>query len=336
MRLFLQLACIMALGLSACAEPINRYCPVGKEPIVQSAGTIMYGGHEIGFCCPGCDDMFLAWDAKRRDEFVQLALAGREPGLQKVEQGAKPSGQAANGWAYTLQSCPVSGHEINGDPVVLMHEGREIRFCCEDCVSEFQLSPGRYLAKIDEQMIAQQRLHYPLTTCVLSGESMIEQGTFTGVDVIYRNRLVRFCCERCAGKFAADPNPVLAELDAKIAERQRKSYPLQTCLISGNELGSMGEPVERFCMNRLVRFCCASCIDTFEKNPVTSMAKLDRAYAERQRASANKVCPVSGEQLDEDAIELVAGDRLVRFCCERCAGKFKANPEKYLPALGSE
>lgn len=56
------------------AEPVNAMCPIGKEPIVSSAGTVEYKGKTIGLCCPGCGEAFLAWDEARKDEFVALAV----------------------------------------------------------------------------------------------------------------------------------------------------------------------------------------------------------------------------------------------------------------------
>ena len=34
-------------------------------------------------------------------------------------------------------------------PPVLIYEGREIKFCCKDCVADFKKEPLKYLAKID-------------------------------------------------------------------------------------------------------------------------------------------------------------------------------------------
>ncbi len=35
-----------------------------------------------------------------------------------------------------------------GDPIVLNHEGREVRFCCKGCVKPFEEDPGEYLANV--------------------------------------------------------------------------------------------------------------------------------------------------------------------------------------------
>ena len=36
-----------------------------------------------------------------------------------------------------------------GDPIVITHEGREVRFCCAGCVPKFKAEPAKYLAMLD-------------------------------------------------------------------------------------------------------------------------------------------------------------------------------------------
>ncbi|MCG3181239.1 MAG: hypothetical protein BIFFINMI_03614 [Phycisphaerae bacterium] len=56
------------------------------------------------------------------------------------------------------------------------------------------------------------------------------------------------------------------------------SYPLDVCVVSGDELGGeMGPPVIYHYQGREVRFCCKSCIPEFEKDPAKYLAKLDAA-----------------------------------------------------------
>lgn len=54
-------------------------------------------------------------------------------------------------------------------------------------------------------------------------------------------------------------------------------YPLETCIVSGKPLGSMGEPVVIQHDGREVRFCCDHCIPKFRKNPEQFLSKLDPA-----------------------------------------------------------
>ena len=52
------------------------------------------------------------------------------------------------------------------------------------------------------------------------------------------------------------------------------SYPLTTCIVSGEKLDSMGEPHVFTHEGKEVRLCCKSCLDDFNKEPAKYMAKL--------------------------------------------------------------
>jgi len=53
---------------------------------------------------------------------------------------------------YTLKTCVVSGEKLGEmvKPVMYVHEGREIKFCCKDCIKDFKKDPAKYVKKIDE------------------------------------------------------------------------------------------------------------------------------------------------------------------------------------------
>lgn len=51
-------------------------------------------------------------------------------------------------------------------------------------------------------------------------------------------------------------------------------YPLKTCIVSGESLGSMGKPVTKVYKDQEVKFCCKSCIKKFDKNPEKYLSKL--------------------------------------------------------------
>lgn len=53
-------------------------------------------------------------------------------------------------------------------------------------------------------------------------------------------------------------------------------YPIDTCVVSDEKLGSMGEPVEVVHKGTTVKFCCDSCIPEFNKDPDTYIAKLKK------------------------------------------------------------
>jgi YHS domain-containing protein len=204
--------------------------------------------------------------------FVAAGALLLTAGLVQGEEEKKWGGDV-----YPLATCPVSGQKLGsmGDPVVYRHEGREIRFCCGGCVDPFKKESAEYLEKIDAKIVEQQVDRYPLETCVVSGQKLGEMGD--PYNYVYKNRLVRFCCGGCKGQLKAEPAKFIKKLDEAVVEEQKENYPLETCVVSGQKLGSMGDPVEYVHANRLVRFCCAGCTDSFEKEPVKYMTAIDEA-----------------------------------------------------------
>ena len=262
--------------------PVNAMCPIGQEPIVEGVPTIEYKGETIGFCCPGCDEEFMGWDEAKRDAFVAQAKAGTEPGQAHAENKPGATAKTMKSQPYTLGTCPVSGEALGsmGDAIVKEYEGRKVRFCCSMCVPRFEKDPEAYFAKIDAQMIADQLPYYPTDTCVVSGESLSENGEDTAINMIYANRLVRLCCNMCKKDFKQDPGAYIAKLDKAAADAQRPNYPLEKCMIGG-KLGSMGEPSEIVLAGRLVRFCCSMCEPKVIENPAKYLAQLDEAWAKQ-------------------------------------------------------
>jgi YHS domain-containing protein len=55
-----------------------------------------------------------------------------------------------------------------------------------------------------------------------------------------------------------------------------KPYPLPTCVVSGNELGSMGKPITKVYDGQEIKFCCKPCIKKFEANPGKYLPKLKK------------------------------------------------------------
>jgi len=182
---------------------------------------------------------------------------------------------------YPLKFDPLGDSLVNVDkPIVIVHEGRELRFATEENLKKFKNDPDKYLADVDKKIIAQQKPTYPLETCVVSGQKLGKMGE--PVDFVYGNRLVRFCCAGCKGALKKDPANYFAKIDAAVIEAQKADYPMETCVISGEELGEMGEPVDYIIGTRLVRFCCKGCVKMFEKNPAKHLATIDAHRGENE------------------------------------------------------
>src|SRR5215471_4640197 len=63
---------------------------------------------------------------------------------QNTEKKPKP---------YTLKTCVVSGEKLGemGKPEVYVYEGREVKFCCKDCIKDFKKDPAKYVKKIEAE-----------------------------------------------------------------------------------------------------------------------------------------------------------------------------------------
>ncbi len=203
--------------------------------------------------------------------------------------GTPQSGAKANGSPYPLATCPVSGKPLGESPAILVMEdknnpfndGREIRFCCPNCIDAFKKEPGKYLPAVDEAIVALEKPRYPLKTCVVMTEDTIpgpgEPDADKVRELVVLNDLVRICCPGCAKKIKKDPAKYLADISAAAIAAQRASYPLTTCPVSGEALDA--DAAEITIGERLVKLCCMGCAEKARAQPLKVFAKLDAASA---------------------------------------------------------
>lgn len=192
---------------------------------------------------------------------------------------------------YPLAYCVVTGDALDamGGAIDHVHEGRHIQFCCDSCKEEFIANPEKWIETIDRKILEQQIARYPLQNCMVSGEKLGSMGS--PVDIVVANRLVRLCCPNCEKTVRANPGKYIEQLDAAAIEAQRADYPSDTCIVSGEKLGSQGKIKEIVYAGRLVRLCCPSCAKQFNANPRGYLKKLDGAPSEpssRPAASAEE------------------------------------------------
>ena len=77
------------------------------------------------------------------------------------------------------------------------------------------------------------------------------------------------------------------------APAKEDNYPLETCVVSGEKLGSMGEAVAYKHEGRTVKFCCSHCVGTFKEDPAKYLKKLDEAAAKKDGATTQ---PAEGHE----------------------------------------
>lgn len=130
----------------------------------------------------------------------------------------------------------------------------------------------------EEAPMVEAKDSYPLTTCPITGAELGSMGD--PIIETIEGREVRFCCAGCPDKFKANLEENFAKMDAAIVEAQSASYPVDFCLVSGDELGGdHGEIIDLVVDNRLFKVCCKSCISDLEAAPGDFAAMLDKALA---------------------------------------------------------
>ena len=194
-----------------------------------------------------------------------------------VRADDKPAPKPVKSQPYPLATCIVSGKSLGDKPVVKQIDSREVRFCCDQCPTKFESDKAAYFKKIDAQIVEQQLKHYPLTTCVVMPDDELNAPDIN-VNYVSANRLVRFCCPDCIKAFNADPAKYFTKIDEAVIKQQKDAYPLDTCPVSGEKLGGMGEPVTKVYGVAMVKFCCNGCVAKFETDYTTYMAKVTDAW----------------------------------------------------------
>lgn len=116
--------------------------------------------------------------------------------------------------------------------------------------------------------------------------------------------------------------------------RQRDSYYLATCPISGEELGGMGEPVIKIYDGREVRFCCKGCVSKFEKDKTANLAKLDEKMTKDQLPRYPlSTSLISGKDLPKKPVDFIHNNRLIRLIDAQEKERFLKEPVRYLVEL---
>lgn len=79
--------------------------------------------------------------------------------------------------------------------------------------------------------------------------------------------LLAFGLVSCATTPAPAGAPPVAREAAKKAPPKPKPYPLETCLVTGDDLDEMDERVSTVYDGQVFEFCCKPCLKKFHQNP---------------------------------------------------------------------
>lgn len=80
------------------------------------------------------------------------------------------------------------------------------------------------------------------------------------------------------------------QTESAVIAKARAEYPLKKCLVSDEDLGSMGDSIpyihrEAGKPDRVVFFCCEGCTDDFKADPAKFLKKLDDAAKSKPGAA---------------------------------------------------
>jgi hypothetical protein len=179
---------------------------------------------------------------------------------------------------YPLENCFILDQPLDR-VVMIMDRGREIRVCCKECRDRYFQEAYTVLARINEQIVQEQRPHYPLKTCVVDDKPLQEKAT---VELVFRNRLFRLCSEKCGDALQKQPAKCFGKLDFSVIESQKPNYPLRTCLVTGKPLGDTA--FDYVIANRLVRLSSLEQVSPFNRTPAKYLQKLTEASAARAKS----------------------------------------------------
>jgi hypothetical protein len=98
------------------------------------------------------------------------------------------------------------------------------------------------------------------------------------------------------------------------------------CPVSGQKLGSHGDPVKATVGEQTVFLCCKGCVG--KDIPKENWSKVLQTMA-----AAQGVCPVMKRALPKKPASLVVDGRTVFVCCKPCIAKVQADPKKYVAVV---
>ncbi|MGE3173605.1 MAG: hypothetical protein AB7O97_13355 [Planctomycetota bacterium] len=282
-------------------------CPVSGKPLDTHGGPVdlVLDGTLVRFCCRHCTK--LGADPRALVDLVR-ATAHNQQLLD-----------------YPLDTCIVSGRPLGENQVTVMYGTTMVKFCCQGCADRFAETPHRWLPRLQAgtanewiQVDAPAR-----TTCIVTGKPLGDGAvTFT-----VKDRTWSTCCEKCKIRVEGNPLGYIEKLEQELRTAGAADYPLDTCPISGETLGSMGAPVELVLDGTLVRLCCDKCAARAKAKTADVVRAVRTAALRRQLADYPLgTCAVSGEPLGEDTVTAMVGTTVVRLCSERCVETLQQRP----------
>jgi len=198
-----------------------------------------------------------------------------------------------------VETCPVTGEEIQNKDVNSQFFGRTVYFCCAECLAEAKKSPAAYIKETQAEQVAATK-DLPKS-------------------------------EGHHGDHDAQNPKESGKQESKGAEQKflGKGDGIETCPVTG-------DPVNKELKNevngRVFYVCCEGCADVVKKNPELFLKPVEGEKKEQAflgKGDGVETCPVTGEPVDKDLKGEVDGQTFY-VCCAGCIDVVKKNPAAYL------
>lgn len=246
-------------------------------------------------------------------------------------QGQKSTLTQADQLQIAVQKiCPVTGEALGsmGEPIKVQVGEQVAYLCCKGCQGK-ELN-AEHWKSIQTNIAAAQG------TCPIMGKPVTADMKSTVVN----GQQVFVCCPPCIAKIQADVEGSLKKVNASYvsyitAERQANSDQLHAkaqgiCPVTGEKLGSMGQPIKvKVGENEVAFLCCKGCVGK-------QINAEHWATIQTNLAKAQGVCPVMGEAIDASMKSTVVNGRKIFVCCPPCIKKIEADPANYVAMLDAQ
>jgi len=102
----------------------------------------------IGLVALGLLTATLVWSCNKAAE--EGAGDQTKSAAEKMAGDAKTAAENATAKPYPLDTCIISGKKLGdmGTAITKVYDGQEVKFCCPDCVPEFEKDKEKYLGEI--------------------------------------------------------------------------------------------------------------------------------------------------------------------------------------------
>lgn len=177
-------------------------CPIMEKPVDASMDSTVVQGQKVFVCCPPCTEKIEsdpdAAIAKVAESYKKFVAAERKSKSEQLHVKAQVI-------------CPVSGEAlgVKGKPFkVKVGKSEHAYLCCKDCAGK----------KIDAKhwKTVQDNLAKAQGVCPIMNKPVDSSMEFT----VVKGRKIFVCCPPCIEKIDAEPDAMVAKLDAQISENK--------------------------------------------------------------------------------------------------------------------